>query len=107
MEHFAPLFVGAAVLVGGFIVVWLATEALSRIAAGWPLWAKAILCGALPTLIIIAVLTVWHMQVMGEVRAKGQHEFMSPLVILIYGFPIFFVNFVINCLVTVWLLKRK
>jgi hypothetical protein len=53
------------------------------------------------------VLTAWHVQVLPDVRAGKQEGFMSPLVILIYGFPIFLMNLVLNYVVSVSLLKRK
>jgi hypothetical protein len=107
MEEYAQLFMGVAVLVGCSVVVWIAVKVLNRIGEGWPIWAKVGLAGTLPTLLIIAALTLWHVQVVSDVRAGRQEGFMSPLVILIYGFPIFFVNLALNYLAAHSLLKRK
>jgi hypothetical protein len=107
MEEFGPLLIGVAVLVGCLTVVWLTVLVLKRAGADWPNWLKAFLAGILPTMLIIAGLTVWHFQVLEDVRAGRQEGFMSPLVILIYGFPIFFVNLAANFLAAVSMLKRQ
>jgi hypothetical protein len=50
--------------------------------------------GILPTLLIIGALTIWHFIELG--RQAPPRMYMSPLLILLYGYPFVLANLAIN-----------
>lgn len=85
-----------AILAVSGCVVWLVVTILSQ---AWPAsrrWPKVLLAGLTPTLIIIALLSAWHVWARIEYENAPQEGFMSPLLILLYGFPYALLNLAVN-----------
>lgn len=77
-------------------VAWLVVDSLNKV---WPAhwrWLKVLAAGLLPTLIIVAVLVAWHVYARIEYERGPREGFMSPLLILLYGYPYVLLNIVVS-----------
>ncbi len=60
---------------------------------------KIIVAGIFPSILIVAILAVWH-YFEYQAYLRGPREgFMGPLLLLIYGFPYFIINLLCNLFV--------
>lgn len=88
------------------LIALLARRGLDRWRAPLPGDARLILSGLLPTILIVIALVVWH-YLARSVYEHGLHRgFVSPLVMLIYGFPVFALNLFLNFYAAHWAGKR-
>lgn len=72
----------------------------------WP-WVKVALSGLFPTVFIIAALFVWHEIAVAEHSRNPSEGFMSPLLVLLYGFPYVLINLAANIAAANWARHRK
>ena len=81
------VFGAIALVLGG--AIWLAFFVVRRLQkAGLPKALRIVAGTLVPISLIVLALYVWHAFSLASYEASGSEEgFMSPLAILIYGFP--------------------
>jgi hypothetical protein len=62
----------------------------------WSSRSKGLLAGILPSLIVVFVLAILHFQARAQYATGPQDGFMSPLALVIYGFPLFVVYLIFS-----------
>ena len=85
------LVVAASTLITWFVVAWLNKVLPARMR-----FQKIAIAGLMPTLLIVAFFSVWHVYERMEYEQGPKEGFMSPLVFLIVGFDFVLGNLVIN-----------
>jgi len=87
-------------------LAWFSAIGLVRIfpARGRSLWIAA--SALLPTMMIVIGLVVWDRFEWHEYLKGPRDGYMSPLVGLIYGFPLVLINLICNTAAAVWSGKR-
>jgi hypothetical protein len=75
---------------------WLANRSQTKGGTG-----KLMLAALTPTIMIIAGIIVWQLIDEAMLPPERRVEYMGPLLLLIYGFPWFIVNLVVNVLAAI------
>lgn len=97
-EIWVPLIV-AAIIVMTSIVTLVAMRFLDRRIPNTRTLPKIIAAGIFPSLLIVAILAVWHYFEYQAYLRGPQEGWMGPLLFLIYGFPYFVMNILCNLMV--------
>ena len=95
----AILLVVLAPIFGCSLLSFLFITLIKRYFHGRRRLSKILTAGLLPTTILIFALIIWHYIELAAHQKGPQLGYMSPLLLLIYGFPIVVVNLVVNILV--------
>jgi hypothetical protein len=84
-----PDLPGAVIVFGGCIILPFACpRIIDSYLVNWSSRSKLLFAGILPSLIIVLLLVGWHIQATAEYAKGPQNGFMSPLLVLIYGFAL-------------------
>jgi hypothetical protein len=90
----------AVIVVGVCIILPFACKKIvDRYFENWSRRSKGLFAGILPSLIIVFLLVGWHIQATAEYAKGPQDGFMSPLLVLIYGFPLFLAYLIFSFIV--------
>jgi hypothetical protein len=90
----------AVIVVGVCLILPFAcTRIIDSYFVNWSSRSKGLFAGILPSLIIAFLLAGWHIQATAEYAKEPQNGFMSPLLVLIYGFPLFLAYLIFSLIV--------
>ena len=73
----------------------------------WSKFLSILFAGIAPSVLIVIVLALLHLWFSAGHSNGADEGFMSPLLVLLYGYPIFLINLGINLLVAYSFSKRK
>jgi chromate transport protein ChrA len=87
----SEILIGLALVLPSLLVTWLLSRILNRYNRTIAGIFKLLAAGFAPTFLLIFILWVWDSQI-----DYSSHDQMSPLVFLVYGFPLVLMNLVGN-----------
>jgi hypothetical protein len=105
MSESLILPLAAAFILGSALISWFVGRRLKQ---NWPRPLKVLIAGLLPTVTTIVFIGIWHYVELENYRESGSQDgFMGPLVILVYGFPIFLLMLIADLIAAAIASKRS
>jgi hypothetical protein len=96
------------ILIGSSIITFVVMKVVNKRFQHWENWKRVWIAALAPSMLILILLVALHFYVVSLSHGDGSQEgFMSPLLILFYGYPIFLINLAISFAIAYSLAKAK